>query len=577
MKPLCVLFLAFCSIVLSEDAEGAQSNEEEVIAEKEFVVSLTEDNFQEFVSSHTRTLVEFYAPWCGHCKALAPKYEEAARILSEEKQSPTALAKVDATEAPALSSRFDIKGYPTLFLIEGGNTKPFDGGRETQAIVDWVLKHDIPAFTVISMQQFESSRKDQINLDEEDRSREFEIFAFVKKGSKKEKMFNSFADELRGEKSMTFYKVYVANKDDYKIVMRRNNRKDFADERLDGEFEVSYAGKLAPSKKSKKSLFTFKEYDLATWMHEHRLPFFINLDKAVSTNPNGIHPYSILYNTAKVPRGGMLIIRIPEDDDDAVQKLKEELIDTARELRAKQGYFIVLSSKDNERIGFTSDVNMMLFEKKVEKRPKLPSGYRPPEAEENRQAPGAYFAEQYKQQSGGKEPTETLREYRYQYKGDVDKTSLSKFVKDATVDGKVERWLRSADELAARTPDDIHFDVITANTFKQVALDKNSDVLVLYCTGWGRYCQPLFEEYNQLANYVKTYYKGKPIKITHLDCDENDVDDARVSAFPTMILYPGGTSKMEDGKLLSQEQRTVDDIIEFIDEHAWSLDGKEEL
>ena len=238
---------------------------------------------------------------------------------------------------------------------------------------------------------------------------------------------------------------------------------------------------------------------------------------------------------------------------------------------------IILTSKSIDRIGFTDDINMLLVEKVIAKIPKLPSGYEEPQGDPNRGNPGLMFAQQYEQQSGMK-AKETMREYRYQFNVDdgiINNESLKKFVKDCIKDKTKKRWLRSSN--VTQSSDDIYYDIITAKTFGDIVLDKKSDVLVLYCTSWGRYCSSFMEEYNKLAKHIKNYYKNKSIKITYLDCDENDVDDVRVQAFPTMILYPGGTNKIEKGKLLSQQQRTMDDIVDFIDEFATSLDGKDEL
>merc|ERR1712032_516794 len=96
-------------------------------------MGLTEKNFQEALDANEFILVEFYAPWCGHCKALAPEYAKAAGILAE-KESTIALAKLDATEEPKIAEQFEVRGYPTL--------KFFRNGKDT--IVSWLEKKTGP-------------------------------------------------------------------------------------------------------------------------------------------------------------------------------------------------------------------------------------------------------------------------------------------------------------------------------------------------------------------------------------------------------------------------------------------------
>lgn len=65
---------------------------------------------------------------CGHCKQFAPEYEKIAKTLKEH-DPPIPVAKIDATTATSLSSRFDVSGYPTIKILKKGQAVDYDGSR----------------------------------------------------------------------------------------------------------------------------------------------------------------------------------------------------------------------------------------------------------------------------------------------------------------------------------------------------------------------------------------------------------------------------------------------------------------
>lgn len=105
------------------------------------VVELTDDNFDKLVlKSNDIWLIEFFAPWCGHCKNLEPHWAEAATELKGKVK----LGALDATVHSSKAAQYGVRGYPTIKYFGAGpktsdSVEEYDGGRTAKDIINWAL------------------------------------------------------------------------------------------------------------------------------------------------------------------------------------------------------------------------------------------------------------------------------------------------------------------------------------------------------------------------------------------------------------------------------------------------------
>ncbi|TMW86309.1 hypothetical protein EJD97_021598 [Solanum chilense] len=162
--------------------------------ENEYVLTLDHSNLTETVAKHNFIVVEFYAPWCGHCKSLAPEYEKAASELSSH-DPPIVLAKYDANDEAnrELSKEYEIQGFPTIKILRDGGKKvqDYNGPREAAGIVSYLKKQVGPASAEIK------SKEDATNLIDEKSI--FVVGIFPDPSGEEFENYITLAEKLRGE------------------------------------------------------------------------------------------------------------------------------------------------------------------------------------------------------------------------------------------------------------------------------------------------------------------------------------------------------------------------------------------
>lgn len=105
------------------------------------VIEVDSKNFDDVVfNSNKNSLVKFYAPWCGHCKTLAPIFDELSETVS--KVEDLQIVKIDCESNRVICTQFDVKGFPTLKLFKKNsiNAVDFSGSRDHDGLLDFLKK-----------------------------------------------------------------------------------------------------------------------------------------------------------------------------------------------------------------------------------------------------------------------------------------------------------------------------------------------------------------------------------------------------------------------------------------------------
>ncbi|KAL8489445.1 hypothetical protein ACS0TY_025374 [Phlomoides rotata] len=126
------------------------------------------DSLQDVVfNSGKNVLLEFYAPWCGHCKSLAPILDEVA--ISFEKDPNVLIAKFDATANDVPSDTFDVQGFPTVyFKSASGKLSQFEGDRTKEGIINFIETNRDDKPSQSTSAKTESTKSESVDEDVKD-------------------------------------------------------------------------------------------------------------------------------------------------------------------------------------------------------------------------------------------------------------------------------------------------------------------------------------------------------------------------------------------------------------------------
>jgi len=274
-------------------------------AEDSKVVVLTKDNFDKVVNEAETILVKFYAPWCGHCKHLAPEYIKAAEILEKDGEG-VILAEVNAEDETELASRFDVHGYPTLYVFHKGEKSDYKGPREANGIVKYMRAQAGPAAKPIDGEEAMKKFLDRVE--------DIKFIAFTKADSAVGKIYTKLANNLRDDYVFGITAPTAERKDKI-VAFRKFSGKD-------EEKEVEYAGKSNVD-------------DLRKWVQEVSVPLAGVYDESTK-NRYGALPILFVYSKVSA-----------ENDPAGLRYILNRLRPVVKEFKGKLNFVAADNSDKN--------------------------------------------------------------------------------------------------------------------------------------------------------------------------------------------------------------------------------------
>uniref|UniRef100_F1L1D5 Protein disulfide-isomerase n=1 Tax=Ascaris suum TaxID=6253 RepID=F1L1D5_ASCSU len=472
----------------------------------EEVIALTKETFDEVIGSRPLALVEFYAPWCGHCKKLAPEYEKAAKTLKAKGEN-ILLAKVDATVEKTLAEMYSVSGFPTLHIFRYGKRFDYNGPRTAEGIVDYMLEQAKPAAkklnTVKETQRF--FKKDDVT-----------ILGFF--SDEHSKLFDALTDTAEMTREEFPAVGYVMDVD----VMKHFNVKPESVVLFHPEI---YLSKYEPERVVFDKLDASAE-DLLKFLRDHSAPLVGQMTHKNMANRYSKFPLVVVYYN----------VDFSLEYRKGTQYWRNKVVEVANKYKKDKYRFAIADEEE--------------FAKELAEMGLGDSGL-----EQNVVVFGA---------NGKKYPMNPD-----ECDDDLDE-NLANFMKKISA-GKAKPYVKSA---PLPKDDKGPVKTLVASNFAKVALDETKDVLVEFYAPWCGHCKAFEPKYKELATKLKQQEPN--LVLAKFDATANDhPENFTVEGFPTIYFVPSGK---KGSPIKYTGDRDIDDLIKFMKEHAVvSFKGKSEL
>eukprot|EP00045_Choanoeca_perplexa_P011025 m.115225 g.115225 ORF g.115225 m.115225 type:complete len:621 (+) comp15484_c0_seq2:75-1937(+) len=576
-------------------------------AEEHFVVTLGDANISSSVDEDGSIwLVEWYAPWCGHCQQLKPEYEEASRQLKEK--APTVkLAAIDATIHAESASNNGVSGYPTLKVFRDGKVYDYDGGRTATDIVSYMTEQASPSWKppVSSVVDLTADTFDSF-VDNEAISLVY-FFAPWCGHCKQltpeyEKAARDLAPTIKLAKVDATQESGLAERFDVTgyptlKVFRKGQASDYTGERQRQAIVEEMKAEASPAAQVINSVFDMEEFVKGDGDSVQLVAFLESGDdnaaeqwQKVASSLRKAYKFAISTSDAvrskyKGTKTGQVVLFQPpkyhsQHEPAAVAVDLSKLQDASSVTSWIEGRALPLVGH-RVRPGKLSGYNF------VERMPQLVVYYKVdfgpalfkdtaywrerliPLAKE---FPALTFTiadeEEFERDLKdlgryGADEEFTVAIYndaqKYLMQDEFDMDAVREFAENYLA-GDLPRYIKSAP--VPRRQDGHVVDVV-GSTFDKIVQDPSKEVLIELYASWCGHCKALTPKYESLAKKLR---KVKDLVVARIEATENDVpDEYEIKGFPTIFFKPKGS----DPQLVEYEDaRDVDGFLNFLRQNA---------